>query len=123
VRSDRTLRRWYLKINRRFFSNELPKNVCVRYVTEEDDDEEEKCEERYCGWSDFGHDGHAYVIVISKMQNPDWRARIATLAHEMCHVSLGLKDDHGRAFEMKRQMISDRGIFKKNAIYKGYTLF
>jgi hypothetical protein len=34
-----------------------------------------------------------------------------------------LKDNHGPAFETKRQMIADRGIFKKNAIYKGYTLF
>ena len=121
MHSDKSLKSWYRKINKRFFLNELPNDVCVRYVNEDDDDEEERCEERYCGWSDRGDERHKYVIVISKTN--DRVARLATLAHEMIHVFTALKDDHGPAFERVRQMISDRGIFKKNAIYKGFTLF
>jgi hypothetical protein len=123
LKSDKTLKKWYNKINRKFFLNALPSNVCVRYATEEDDDEEERCEERYCGWADTGDGYHKYVIVISKIHNLGWMSKLATLTHEMIHISTDLRDDHSTAFEQKRQMLGDRGIFKKNAIYKGYTLF
>lgn len=122
MRSNKTLKKWYRFINKRYFLNGLPNDVCVRYVNEEDKDEEEKCEERYKGWAEkvAGDRYHKYTIVIC----PNGRVSdIATLAHEMIHVALSLKDNHGPAFEEKRQMISDRGIFKKGAIYKGLTLF
>lgn len=122
MKSDKTLKKWYNFINKKYFLNELPGCVCVRYINEEDIDEEEKCEERYRGWADKTNESryHKYVIVIV----PDGRiSEIATLVHEMIHIATNLRDDHGPVFEAKRQMISDRGIFKKGAIYKGYTLF
>ena len=121
MRSNKSLKKWYRYINKRYFLDELPNDVCVRYVNQDDIDEEEKCEERYKGWAEKSKDTyHQYLIVIV----PNGRlSDIATLAHEMVHISTSLRDDHGDAFEARRQMISDRGIFKKGAIYKGLTLF
>jgi len=123
VRSDKTLKRYYRIINKKYFLNALPDNVCVRFVNEEDKDEEEKCEENYYGWAERGDDRHKYLIVISKVKNPGWTAKLATLTHECCHLNTDLKDDHGPAFEAQRQMIADRGIFRKGALLRGLTIF
>ncbi len=123
MRSDKCLKRWYRAINKNFFDNELPNNVCVRWVNEEDKEEEEGCEHRYFAWTNKLQGQHSYCIVISKTKNPGKTAVLATLAHEMIHVSTGMRDDHGPAFEAKRQMIADKGIFKKNALLKGRTIF
>jgi CRISPR/Cas system endoribonuclease Cas6 (RAMP superfamily) len=129
VRSDRTLKRWYRLINRKFFYNALPNNVCVRYINEI---EKEKYEDKYFAWtsnvedmvSDGGKPGkHKYAIVISKTKNPGRTAVCASLVHEMIHVYTEMRDDHGPAFEAARQMISDRGIYKKGAILSGLTIF
>ena len=126
MRSDRTLRKYYRLINRKFFNNELPNNVCVRWISPL---EKEQFEDMYFAWTsdiedtDQADGRHKYVIVISKAKNIGWTAALATLAHECCHIATGMKDSHGPAFEAKRQMISDRGIFKKGAILKGLTIF
>ena len=127
MRSDRTLRKYYRLINRKFFDNELPDNVCVRYLSEAEQDA--GLEEKYFGWTSnlegTSHDDgrHKYVIVISREKNPGWSAVLATLAHEMIHVSTGMRDAHGPVFEKKREMIADRGIFKKGALLRGCTIF
>ena len=123
MKSDAVLRKYYRIINKKFFNDELPNNVCVRYVNEEDEDEESGCEKRYYGWCSPAFSRHKFVIVISRVKNPGWPAKLSTLCHEMCHIFTGLKDDHGPSFEAARQMISDRGVFKKNAILRGLTLF
>lgn len=130
MRSDKTLKKYYNLINRKFFNNELPHNVCVRYISEL---EQEQFEDTYFAWTSSKKDApqafaedhyrHEYVIVISENKNPGWTAIIATLAHEMCHVATGMNDAHGPAFEAKRLMISDKGIFKKNAVLRGVTIF
>lgn len=126
MRSDRTLLRWYKLINRKFFDNELPNDTCVRYCSEL---EQEKLEEKYFGWTSYlkgtnQDDGrHTYCIVISKLKNTSQTATLATLAHEMIHVATEMRDDHGPAFEAWRQRIADKGIFKKGALLKGYTIF
>ena len=120
VRSDKCLKRWYRLINKKFFDNELPNNVCVRWISEL---EQEKFEDMYFAWTSKLQGPHSYCIVISKTKNPGKTAVLATLSHEMCHVATGMKDDHGPAFEAQRQKIADRGIFKKNAILKGLTIF
>lgn len=124
MRSDPTLRKWYRKINLRFFSNQLPDEVCVRWADEHEEAEDANWEHRYFGAADLAHDGrHSYVIIMSRKKNTSRSLKLATLAHEMCHIATELKDDHGPAFERWRQYIGDRGIFKKHAVYKGLTLF
>jgi len=121
VRSDKTLRKYYRLINKKFFNNELPDNVCVRYLSAL---EKEEFEDTYFAWTSKVDDGrHKYVIVVSKDKNPGWTAMLATLAHECCHIATGMKDAHGPAFEAQRQLIADRGIFKKGALLRGVTIF
>ena len=132
MRSDRTLLKWFRKINKRFFDGQLPDNVCVRWANEEEE-AELKWEEKYFGWMGWVGDGekkydgyHDWEIVLSKVHNPPRKrmtGKLATLAHEMCHVATKNRDDHGPAFEKWRQYISDRGIFKKHALMRNYTIF
>jgi hypothetical protein len=127
VRSDKQLKRWYNLINKKFFNNELPNNVCVRWINET---EHEKFEEKYFAWTSNKGDipeadrgRHKYAIIISKTKNPGKTAVLASLAHEMCHVATEMRDDHGPAFEAQRKRLSDRGAFKKGAILAGLTIF
>jgi hypothetical protein len=125
VRSDKTLKKWYNRINRRFFHNVLPSNICVRWISEEDLEEDEYLEEDFSGlaWKEEGEPRHYGTIVISNDMRRDWRLAMAILVHEMCHVATDFRDEHGPAFEEWRQTIGDRGIFRKGAIYKGLTIF
>lgn len=123
MRSDRALLKYYKLINKYFFHGELPNNVCCRYVSEEDEDEEEGCEERYYGWAAEGDNRHKYAIVISRIKNPGMVAKLATLAHEMIHCALNLRDDHGKAFSDWHETLTSRGLFRKSAVLRGLTLF
>lgn len=124
VRSDPTLKKWYKKINKRFFDNQLSNNVCIRWANEDDEEEEERCEEKYFGWADHSKDDrHDYVVVLSRIKITSLSLKLHVIAHEMCHVATDIRDNHGPAFEKWRQYISDRGIFKKGALAKGVTIF
>jgi hypothetical protein len=124
-RSNRALKASYSEINRKFFLNELPDNVCVRYA--EDDEIDRSEDTKYFGWCNWGTEyndsRNRFVIVISKVKNPDWLTRTSTLLHEMLHVATECRDDHGPAFERWRQLVSDRGVFKKHALRKDRVLF
>lgn len=125
MRSDPSLKRWYRKINKRFFDGQLTDNVCTRYADEDNDgDLGKKFEDKFFGWADKANDDyHEYVIVLSRKLNKQVSTRLLTLSHEMCHLASELKDDHGPAFEQWRQYIADRGIFKKHALVKNLTIF
>lgn len=117
MRSDRTLKAWYRDINTRYFDSELPDNVCVCWA---DDGEADGM----FGFADNCDDGrHKYVI----MMNPELCRRVTiklgTLIHEMVHIKLELRDDHGPAFAREIRILFDKGIFKKGAVYRGVTLF
>jgi hypothetical protein len=124
VKSDRTLLRWYRIINKRFFDGACPDSVCVRWA-DPDEMDSRRWEKKYFGEASemVDDERHEYQIVMSKPLNKQWIVRISTLVHEMIHLATRLKDDHGPAFEQWRQYVSDRGIFKKHALRKGYTLF
>ncbi len=124
MRSDPVLKKHYNLINKKFFLNGLPSNVCVRYVDEHDDDDDRGCAEKYYGWTETVTDErHKYVIVISRIKNPGLIARLSTLIHEMCHIATELRDDHGEAFSRWHELLTERGIFRKHAVLKGRTLF
>ena len=132
MKSDRILLRWFKRINKRFFDGACPERVCVRYARP--GEEKREIEEKYFGWADkrgtetwstheknCPHCLHDFEIVLD--ETSPWESILSTLAHEMIHLATNMKDDHGPAFEQWRQYISDRGIFKKHALYKGRTLF
>jgi hypothetical protein len=132
VKSDRTLLKWYRRMNKRFFDGACPELVCIRYA--KPGGEKREIEEKFFGWADdpsthtWPHNEkncrgcrHKFEIVLD--ETAPWISILSTLAHEMIHLATNMKDDHGPAFEYWRQYISDRGIFKKHALYKGHTLF
>lgn len=124
VKSDPTLKKWYRTINKKFFDNQLTNNVCIRWANEDDNDEEERCEEKYFGWADHSDDGrHEYVIVLSTIKINSLSAKLLCIAHEMCHIATDCKDDHGPAFDKWVQQISGKGIFRKHALVKNLTIF
>jgi hypothetical protein len=124
VKSDRTLKAYYRDINTRFFDNELPDSVCVRWATDEDLDDEGCDAGDYNGWADTCDDGrHPYKIIIDSSLRGLQIQHISTLVHEMIHIATELKDDHGPAFERRLAALADRGIFKKGALRRGLTLF
>ena len=115
--SNRALKRWYNKINSRFFYDELPRNVIVRWATPDDDEQD-------MASVDLAHDKrHKYEILINREKNPTLSVELNSLIHEMCHIATSLKDDHGAAFEKWRQTLGERGIFKKGALKRGLTIF
>lgn len=122
MRSDRTLKKYFNLINKKFFDGQLPDSTCVRWL--DPDEDEIKLEDKLFGYADKANDGyHKYQIVLSRKLNGPASSRMTTLAHECIHVFLELKDDHGPAFERVRQMLSDRGIYRKGAVIKGLTIF
>lgn len=125
MKSDKTLKKWYRIINKRFFHNELPGNVCVRWGSEEDLEEDERWEEKYNGMA-FKEDAGSYhygTILISNSLRTFPCTRLATLVHEMCHLATDFRDEHGPAFEEWRKIIGDRGVFKKSALLRNLTIF
>jgi len=122
VKSDKTLKKYYNRINKRFFQGELPLDTCVRWLDPDEDDM--RLEDKLFGYADYCSDGcHKYQIVLSRKLCSPATSRMTTLAHECIHLYLGLKDDHGEAFERVRLMLSDRGIFRKGALIRGLTIF
>jgi hypothetical protein len=122
MRSDRTLLRWYKTINRRFFRGACPDRVCCRWA--DPDEMDSRWEKKYFGEASEAMDEyHDYQIVMNKPFNKQWIVRISTLVHEMCHLATGLRDDHGPAFSKWHERLTKRGIFRKHALRKGYTLF
>ena len=125
MRSDNRLKAWYREINTRFFDNELPDNVCVKWGEQEEEDEEENWEEKYNGYTKRleGDPHHYAVIVINNELRTNHSIKLAILVHEMIHIATAFRDEHGPAFERYRELIGSRGIFKKGALLKGITLF
>jgi len=125
VKSDPTLLRWYKRINKEFFKGACPAKVCVRWADPDEMEESRRWEKKYFGEASISEDDeyHQYQIVLSKLLNKQWLVRISTLVHEMIHLATNLKDDHGPAFEAWRVLLGKRGIFKKHALRKNYTLF
>jgi hypothetical protein len=121
VKSDKTLKKWYRFLNHKFFHDELPNNVCVRWS---DEDEEDGFEERYFGVADYADDRyHKYQIILSYPLNRKFTVMASTLAHEMVHIATELKDNHGPAFDRYHKLLTERGLFKKGALRKNLTLF
>ena len=117
MQSDRTLRKWYRHINRRYFDGACSNSVLVRWADETE--EVDPC----CAWAQPADGRHKYQIVINRAKNPTASAWLSTLAHEMIHIATELQDSHGPAFERWREYIAHRGIFRKHALHKHITIF
>jgi len=117
MRSDRTLKRWYLLINKKFFYGELPTNVIVRWALP-GEEKDIACTERL-----VNSKRHSYEILLNREKNPTNSIKLTSLAHEMIHVATHYKDSHGPLFDGWRHRLGERGLFKKGALLKGITIF
>jgi predicted metallopeptidase len=116
MRSDKTLRRWYLLINKKFFYGELPTNVTVRWAL--------PGEEKDIACTDRKRDGrYCYEILLNRDKNKANSQKLSSLAHEMVHIATHYKDNHGPLFSEWHDRLVERGLFKKGALLKGISLF
>ena len=116
MRSDRTLKKWYSVINKKFFFGELPANVIVRWALPGEEKDTACCteyeKERYC-----------FDICLNRAKNPTNAQKLSTLVHEMIHVATRCSDNHGPMFDEWHKKLTERGAFKKGALLKGVCLF
>jgi len=125
VRSDRSLKMWYREINARFFDNELPDNIVVKWGGPEEEDDEANWEEKYNGYAQrlVGDPLHYAVIVLNNDLRSNPTFKLSILVHEMIHVATDFRDSHGDAFNNWLKKLMDKGLFKKGALFRGITLF
>lgn len=117
MRSDRTLKRWYRTINKKFFFDELPANVIVRWALSGEESDIASCTKHESG------NRHSYEILLNREKNRTNSQKLSTLVHEMIHVATHYRDDHGPLFAEWHAKLTERGIFKKGALLKGICLF
>jgi hypothetical protein len=114
-KSTPELKRWYRKLNRKFFNGDLPDNVIVRWDADEPD---VACTEKR-----DKDDPTAYVIGFNRKKNPTKSLLLSAMLHEMIHCATEFKDQHGPAFDKWHKRLVRRGAFKKGAIIPDVTLF
>lgn len=116
MRSDKTLKKWYSLINKKFFYGELPQNVVVRWSLPGEEKDVASLEKS-------ADHRHSFILLLNKEKNPTLSIKLSSLLHEMIHVATGNRDDHGPLFEAWRVKLGSRGTFKKGALIKGTCLF
>lgn len=116
MRSDRTLKRWYSTINKKFFYGELPSNVIVRWALPGEENDI-ACIERVLD------EKHSYVILLNREKNKTNSQKLNSLIHEMTHIATHYRDNHGPLFDEWHKKLTERGAFKKGALLKGISLF
>lgn len=116
MRSDRTLKKWYSLINKKFFFGELPTNVIVRWAAPGEENDIACCEKKREG-------RYSYEIRLNRDKNTTHSQKLSTLVHEMIHVATHYRDNHGPLFAEWHAKLTERGVFKKGALLKGICLF
>lgn len=114
--SDRTLKKWYTLINKKFFFGELPANVIVRWALSGEEKDIACCEK-------VSGDRHCYEIRLNREKNATNSQKLSTLVHEMVHIATHYRDNHGPIFAEWHAKLTERGVFKKGALLKGICLF
>lgn len=103
---DRELVEWYKKYNRRYFGGKLPPvplAVFVRFS---------KIGEDSLGHSIWSLDRWQMIEISHDIQ--DWdRVVRKTLLHEMVHLSLPMRVEHGPKFQKAMLRLAKLGAFKE----------
>jgi hypothetical protein len=117
VQSDRTLKRWFLHINKKFFFGELSTNVIIRW-SNPGEENDIACTERLAK-----DKRHRYLILLNREKCKTHSQKLSALVHEMIHIATGFRDNHGPLFAEWHARLTERGVFKKGALLKGICLF
>ena len=115
-KSDKSLKKYYDNINKRFYFGELPSNVIVRWA-------EPGEEPDVASTNPPKNEHHSYVILLNRDKIKSRSIKLSTLLHEMIHVATALNDNHGKLFAEWHAKLTERGAFKKSALIKNQTLF
>lgn len=113
MQSDRTLKKWYTLINKKFFFGELPANVIVCWGEEVD----------IASCQEFEKEKFCFVIRLNREKITTASQKLSSLLHEMIHVATRQRDNHGPLFDEWHKKLTERGAFKKGALLKGICLF
>jgi hypothetical protein len=100
VKSDRQLRRWYNEFNRKWFNDELPKDIAVRYEVVDGAQAE----------ADPQNDGTWILRIHPAIA---WSSRNAAFAliHEMVHVKTECMG-HGKEFQDEMLRLAQCGALR-----------
>ena len=114
--SNAELKKWYRKLNAKFFNGDLPDNVLLQWATPEQEPDIASCEPRSDGTN-------CYKLLFNRLKNPTKTLLLSAMLHEMVHIATKYKDNHGPAFDAWHKKLTKRGAFKKGAVLKDVTLF
>lgn len=97
--TDKDLKACYLRFNKKFFGGRLPKDLRVRF---------KKMRKEDLGYTRYF--GRTPVVICI---NPGpYQLVMGTLLHEMCHVNLPTRVQHGKEFQNEMLRIAKLGAFK-----------
>lgn len=95
------VQRMYREFNKKYFNNRLPKDMVVRF----------EIFDYAQGVTHFKYDRPLYIQISKKLK---WsRSQTAlTLLHEMVHVELPYRLNHGPRFHKRMMQLARAGAFK-----------
>jgi SprT-like family protein len=100
--TQKTLRWYARRYYKKYWGKSLPKECHVRF---------EKLQRGYLGVTTFvGHPPIFVVSISNEIKNWDRTVRL-TLLHELCHVALSVKIEHGPKFQLEMLRIANLGAF------------
>ncbi len=110
MRSNRTLKRLYRQYNKKFFNNNLP-NIPVGFASPSDL-LKAGLGKKTCAVTLFDK-GKPTAIYIKRYKRKEWPYIKADLLHEMAHVALPFRVNHGPRFQEEMLRLAQAGAFKK----------
>lgn len=99
--TNKDLQDLYHSFNRKWFGNRLPKDMVVGYSKFD----------YAIGYTKFYRNRPLYIEISSKVR---WSCSLTAmvLLHEMCHVSLPAKFEHGSKFHQEMLKLAKKGAFR-----------
>jgi hypothetical protein len=107
--NDRDLKFFYRRFNKKFFHNQLPNNLTVRFASPAQFTQK-GLGKRTCAIT-LIEDGKAYAIIVKKTRGKTWAYIKADLLHEMVHVK-NPRLAHGPRFQKEMLRLAQIGAFK-----------
>lgn len=99
--TNKKLRYWFRRYNKKYFSNRLPE-ISVKFK----DITRAKC----IGQTHYECYKPVYVAIDNELKTWSDMAKM-TLLHEMCHVALPLRVNHGPRFQDEMLRLARAGAF------------
>jgi hypothetical protein len=110
MQSNRSLKRLYNQYNKKFFGNKLP-NITVGFASP-GELLKQGLGKKTCAVTLF--DKHQPIaIYVKRYKRKEWPYIKSDLLHEMAHVALPFRVNHGPRFQAEMLRLAQAGAFKK----------